>query len=24
MDRVLDAFDRYGIDPEAPNPAHSH
>ncbi len=24
MDRVLDAFDRYGIDPEAPDPAHSH
>ncbi len=24
MDRVLDAFDRYGIDPEAPDPAHQH
>ena len=24
MDRVVDAFDRYGIDPETPDPAHQH
>ena len=24
MDTVVDAFDRYGIDPEAPDPAHLH